>query len=52
MVVLFRKKIRKCHERLREERTKDIQVDPMEKHDCMAMRSSIAIGNLVYGNDY
>ena len=52
MAVLFRKKVRKCHERLREERTKDMQADPMEKHDYMAMRFSIAIGNPVYGNDY
>jgi hypothetical protein len=27
MAVLFRKKVRKCHERLREERTKDMQAD-------------------------
>ncbi|MGB8034419.1 MAG: hypothetical protein WCF03_11435 [Nitrososphaeraceae archaeon] len=34
--VLFRKKVRKWHEKLREERTKDIQADPMVKHDCIA----------------
>jgi hypothetical protein len=34
--VLLRKKVRKWHEKLGEERTKDIQADPMEKHDCMA----------------
>jgi hypothetical protein len=28
--VLFRKKVRKWHEKLREERTKDIQADPLK----------------------
>jgi hypothetical protein len=29
-VVLIRKKVRKWHEKLREERTKDIQADPIK----------------------
>jgi hypothetical protein len=33
--VLFRKKVRNWHEKLREQKTKDIQAGPMEKHDCI-----------------